>query len=275
MRDKKSSKSLKGTTSINDLQKQINALSAKSSTGSSSADLTDEKHGGDGISIASGKISADVDGTGLEIKSDKIVIKDGGVSLQHLNTSSFGTGLVIDSGKINVELVHQPFVGGAAAVLVGGTTRSAYSSGSALRSGSNWNFYTAKPLQISILNFGGVYKVSLRGELEVRVGIPAHNFNSLQWEDILHYFGDATSSSLINTIGTSSLLRPYGPESQIWMPVTRRLTSTGNYDAINGEVHTLEAGTHESKTYFMRFSQSLNPDDRVVLDSVFYWAVPT
>jgi hypothetical protein len=136
-------------------------------------------------------------------------------------------------------------------------------------------FSSAKPLQLSILDFGaGVYKISLRGQLEVGVGIPAHSYNSLQWDDILHCFGDATSSSLINTIGTSPLLRPYGPESQIWMPVTRRLNSTSNYGAINGEVHSLETGTGYNSTYFMRFSQSLNPGDRVVLDSVFYWAQP-
>ena len=216
----------------------------------------------EGTEGTGGGLTTDDIGDGLVLKDKKIEV-------------SIGNGLVIDSGKINVELVHQPFVGGAASVLVNETARSAYSSsGSALRSGSNWNFYTAKPLQISILNFGGVYKISLRGEISVQVGIPANNYNSLQWEDILHYFGDATSSSLINTIGTSPLLRPYGPESQIWMPVTRRLNSTSNYDAINGEVHSLEAGTDYNKTYFMRFSQSLNQYDRVVLDSVFYWAQP-
>ena len=208
-----------------------------------------------------GGLTTDDIGDGLVLKDKKIEV-------------SIGNGLVIDSGKINVELVHQPFVGGAAAVSVNGTDRSAYYSESVLRSGSNWNFYTAKPLQISILNFGGVYKISLRGELSVQVGIPANNYNSLQWEDILHYFGDATTSSLINTIGTSPLLRPYGPESQIWMPVTRRRVSSSNYDAINAELHNLEEGTDYNKTYFMRFSESLNRYDRVIFDSVFYWAQP-
>jgi len=215
----------------------------------------------EGTEGTGGGLTTDDIGDGLVLKDKKIEV-------------SIGNGLVIDSGKINVELVHQPFVGGAASVSVNGEDRSAYYSESVLRSGSNWNFYTAKPLQISILNFGGVYKISLRGEISVQVGIPANNYNSLMWADILHYFGDATTSSLINTIGTSPLLRPYGPESQIWMPVTRRLNSTGNYDAINGEVHSLEAGTDYNKTYFMRFSQSLNQYDRVVLDSVFYWAQP-
>ena len=210
---------------------------------------------------ARGGLTTDDIGDGLVLKDKKIEV-------------SIGNGLVIDSGKINVELDHQPFVGGAAAVLVGGAARSAYSSESVLRSGSNWNFYTAKPLQISILNFGGVYKVSLRGELSVQVGIPANNYNSLMWADILHYFGDATTSSLINTIGTSPLLRPYGPESQIWMPVTRRRVSSSNYDAINAELHNLEEGTDYNKTYFMRFSESLNRYDRVIFDSVFYWAQP-
>ena len=214
------------------------------------------------LEVTGGGLTTDDIGDGLVLKDKKIEV-------------SIGNGLVIDSGKINVELVHQPFVGGAAAVSVNGTDRSAYYSESVLRSGSNWNFYTAKPLQISILNFGGVYKISLRGEISVQVGIPANNYNSLQWEDILHYFGDATTSSLINTIGTSTLLRPYGPENQIWVPVThRRVGYTNPYTAINAELHNLEDGTEDSDTYFMRFSQSLNPYDRVVLDSVFYWAQP-
>jgi hypothetical protein len=281
MRDKKSSKSLKGTTSINDLQKQINALSAKSSTGSSSADLTDEKHGGDGISITSGKISADVDGTDLEIKSDKIVIKDGGVSFKHLDsstfTSTYGSGLYYNTSmsKIYVKLVHQEFVGGAASVLVNGEYRSAYSSGSVLRPGSKWTFFEGNPFQMTVISYGlgEISKVSLRGQLEVGTAITIPSgYDSLLWDDILYYFGDATPTSLINTEGDSFKMRPYGPDgSSIWMPVVRR-KKNGDYDSILGEVHMMSGTSGASSTYFMRFNVALQAEDRLIFDGVSYWS---
>ena len=199
---------------------------------------------------------------------DGLVLKDSKIEV------SIGKGLELDSGKVNVELVHQPFVGGAASVSVNGSDRSAYSNFDAIRPGSSWKFYAAKPLQMVVLNFGGVYKISLRGELQVRWPISANNYNSLLWYDILSYFGDATPSSLINTVGTGgSTHRPYGPGSPIWLRVTRRVDSSGTYESILGETHGLEPGTAYDKTYFMRFNTALAVDDRVVFDSVFYWAV--
>ena len=213
-----------------------------------------------------------------------------------LTSDDIGDGLVLKDNKIEVfrhdslkiyastrqmyvDVVLQPFVGGAGSVSVNGITRSAYSLNDPLRSGSNWLFFDSNPLQISVINYGlGVMsRVYLRGQLKVGAAIIANQYDSLQWDDILHYFGDATPTSLINTVGDEysyswAKWRPYGPDKSIWIPVIRRVEATGNYETILGEVHMKSGSSGGSSTYFMRFNTTLQVGDRVIFDGVSYWS---
>ena len=211
-------------------------------------------------------LTSDDIGDGLVLKDNKIEV------FRHDSLKIYAS-----TGQMYVDVVLQPFVGGAGSVSVNGITRSAYSNEDPLRPGSNWKFFDASPLQIAVINYGlGVMsRVYLRGQLKVGAAIAANQYDSLQWDDILHYFGDATPTSLINTVGFEYSYykwRPYGPDKSIWIPVIRRVEATGNYETILGEVHMKSGSSGGSSTYFMRFNTTLQVGDRVIFDGVSYWS---
>jgi hypothetical protein len=187
-------------------------------------------------------------------------------------------------------IVVQDFVGGAASVRVNGVARPAYSTtagvSTRLHAGSKFGYYPESKIQYMILHFGGVYKVCFRGQLEISsIGAVAANVWSLTWEDILYLFGDYEAagtqpSGLINQPNPLATIRQryFGPDDEHFSAVTRRLVSTGNYNGINGECSNLSSGTNAKDVGFMRFTEALNysitvsAGDRVILDSVYYWA---
>ena len=186
-------------------------------------------------------------------------------------------------------VVVQNFIGSAASVRVNGTARPAYVSGTRLHSTSNFVFYNDSPFEYMILHFGGIYKICFRGQLEISPGlaaggIPANTWG-MTWLDMLYLFGDYETggtqpSGLINQedpLGTTKK-RYFGTDDEHFSAITRRLSSTGNYNGINGECSNLASGTSASDLGFMRFTESLNytsvasGGDRVIFDSTYYWA---
>ena len=262
MTKRASGEKLPTVNNIHKLRGRLTTLEDGDEAGLTSDDI------GDGLVLKDKKIEVSM-GDGLVLKDNKIEVSTIGDSLR-----IFG-----DTGQLCVNVVLQPFVGGAGAVSVSGSARSAYSLNDPLRSGSNWLFYDSNPLQISVINYGlGVMsRVYLRGQLKVGTVIIANEYDSLQWDDILHYFGDRTPTSLINTVGYEfpyswAKWRPYGPDKSIWIPVIRRVDATGNYETILGEVHMKSGSSGGSSTYFMRFNTTLQVGDRVIFDGVSYWS---
>lgn len=210
------------------------------------------------------------------------------VALWEQNTGSTSMTLKRESA-LSFMIVVQGFVGSAASVTVNGVARSAYSTtpgvSTKLHSTSKFGYYPASPIQYMILHFGGVYKVCFRGQLEITsTGAVGANIWSFTWEDMLYLFGDYVATGtqptgLINQPSGGAISQRYfGPDDEHFSPVTRRLVNTGNYNGINCEASNLSYGTGASNLGFMRFTEALNYSgtgtngDRVILDSVFYWA---
>ena len=181
----------------------------------------------------------------------------------------------------------QGFLGGAASVnvtdpAVGASpvARPAYNNGDLLHAGSEYGFFGGSPLQYQVLNYDGIYKIDFTGQLYKKVGSAVANAYSLTWLDFLYYFGDSTAPvGLINTISTAANERSYGPKQLNggghFGPATRYLTSGSIYNGINMETLNLTSNTvppSAGDLGFARFSEVLQVDDRVILDSTFYWA---
>ena len=180
----------------------------------------------------------------------------------------------------------QGFLGGAAsvnvtdpAVGVSPVARPAYNDGDLLHAGSEYGYFAGSPLQYQVLNYDGIYKIDFTGQLYKKGGSALANTYSLTWLDFLYYFGDSTAAvGLINTISTGANQRPYGPKqlnNGHFGPATRRLNSSGLYNGINMEALNLTSNSSPPSAQdlgFARFSEVLHLDDRVILDSSFYWA---
>ena len=173
--------------------------------------------------------------------------------------------------------IVQPFTGGAAAVPVSGVPRGALTPLQDINNGAGRKilFWSTDPWQIQIVSYGNKYRVSMSGELQIGVGgIAQDSTNAIMWNSTLpYYFGDASSSQLINT--GSAGARPYGPRTNIFLPMTLRLATpaaTGEiYVPIQTEVHSQAAGGTMGDNYFMRFSKELFEGDRLLFDGVEYW----
>ena len=173
--------------------------------------------------------------------------------------------------------IVQPFTGGAAAVPVSGVDRPALTPLQDINNGAGRKilFWSTDPWQIQIVSYGNKYRVSMSGELQIGVGgIAQDSENAIMWNSTLpYYFGDASSSQLINT--GSAGARPYGPRTNIFLPMTLRLATPAAsgeiYVPLQTEVHSQTAGGGLGDNYFMRFSKELFEGDRILFDGVEYW----
>jgi hypothetical protein len=108
MRDKKSSKSLKGTTNINDLQKQINALSVRSkettSTTTTEVVKLKDEDVGDGLKVEEEKLNLNL-GDGLEVQDEMLNLNLGeGLSIISKKVVvNVGDGIEIDDDKVKIK----------------------------------------------------------------------------------------------------------------------------------------------------------------------------
>ena len=210
------------------------------------------------------------------------------VALWSQNTAS-STYTLKREASLSFLVVVQNFIGSASSVRVNGVSRPSYVSGTRLHSTSNFVFYNESPFEYMILHFGGIYKICFRGQLEISPnlsagGIPA-NVWGFTWLDMLYLFGDYESagtqpSGLINQPNPLSTTkkRYFGTDDEHFSAITRRLSTSGNYNGINGECSNLASGTSAQDLGFMRFTEALNytssvaGGDRVIFDSSYYWA---
>jgi hypothetical protein len=114
----------------------------------------------------------------------------------------------------------------------------------------------------------------MSGEITVGVATAANAYSSIMWNvQLSYYFGDATSTQLINSGAAGS--RTYGPRSGIFQTMVIRKASpvpgTDQHRTILAEIHDQVAGGGSTNDYYMRFASALELGDRLLFDGINYW----
>lgn len=227
----------------------------------------------------------------MALSSDILMIRDGDVLVDDVTHTPLETrgkppnkylGYNTTSGEISyinnsIEL-KQPFVGSGAPVPVGGTNRGVIADTHNISSATitgTYKYYSADKFQVMIISYGTKFKVVFSGELLIGDTYTANDsVKAIQWDtELAYYFGDPTATQLINTGSAGS--RPYGPRTDVFLPMTRRIASSSTYEIIAVEIHNQRAGGGTSNNYFMRFNTDLAIGDRLLFDGVEYWTEST